>query len=240
MFQMSADNVNTLLLDAIKAYHTGKEIEISIKECSQSNSKIIHEPSTTNKSTQKSIAVSHTQRIEPIDGQVKKILKFIQIFEVKKLLYLGLGLRNIIEPIANKNIDTSIVGGEIGQIAGTNFFWDEEEFPGFEPPHYPDWSQNLSLSYPQEGVPYVDMWIIDALNCSEKSYIEHCLNKDGSDNTFNALPKFLVVFNNLNIAHFPCYNAYLWLESGSIKIGFLDESHYCISVDHFSMTEKEL
>lgn len=230
MFQMSADNVNTLLLDAIKAYYTGKEIEISIKECSQSNSKIIYEPSNLNKALQK----------ETTDNQVKSIPKFIQFFKIKKLLYLGLGLKNIIEPIAKKNINTSIVGGEIGQIAGTNFFWDEEEFPGFEPPHYPDWSHNLPLSFPQEGAPHVDMWILDALDCSEKSYIEHCLNKDGSDNDLNALPKFLVVLNNLDIAHFPCYNAYLWLESGSIKIGFLDESHYCMSVDHVSMTEKEL
>lgn len=43
------------------------------------------------------------------------------------------------------------------------------------------------------------MWIVDALNCSEKSYIEHCLNKDGSDDNFNALPQFLVVLNNLDV-----------------------------------------
>jgi len=205
-FQMSADNINTFLLDAIKAYYTGKNIEISIKECLQGNSKIINESSNLNKSLQK----------EPLDDQVKKILRFIQVFEIKKLLYLGLGLKNIIEPIAKKNINTAIVGGEIGQIAGINFFWDEEEFSGFEPPQYPDWSQNLPLSFPQEGVPCVDMWIIDALNCS---YIESCLNKNGSDDK-NSLPKFLVVLNNLDIAHFACYNAYLWLESGSIKIGF--------------------
>lgn len=239
-FQMNAENVNAFLSDAIKAYFTGKEIEISIKECSHRTSKIIYEPSPINKSTQQFISLLNVQRIAPIDDQVKKILKFIHIFEVKKLLYLGLGLRNIIEPIANKNIDTSVVGGEISQIAGENFFWDEEEFPGFKPPEYPNWSQDLPLSFPQEEVPHATMWIVDALNCLEKSYIEHCLNKDGSDDDFNALPQFLVVMNNLDIAHFSCYNAYFWLELGSIKIGFLDKSHYCISVDHCAMIEKEL
>lgn len=245
-FQMNADNVNTFLLDSIKAYFTGKEIEISIKDCSHNNQKITYEPSpfdktlhsNTEKNTQKCISLSNVQQIEPLADQIKKILRFIQIFEIKKLLYLGLGLRNIIEPIASKNIDTSIVGGKIGQIAGENFFWDEEEFPGFEPPQYPNWSQDLPLSFPQEGVPHVHMWIVDALNCSEKSYIEHCLNKDGSDDNFNALPQFLVVLNNLDIAHFPCYNAYLWLELGSVKIG-LDEKHYYMSVNHFEMLEKE-
>jgi len=48
-FQMNAENVNVLLLDAIKAYFTGKEIEISIKESSHSYSKIKHEPSPLDK-----------------------------------------------------------------------------------------------------------------------------------------------------------------------------------------------
>lgn len=247
IFQMNADSVNALLLDAIKACYTGKEIEISIKESSISNSKIIYEPSlldktsssTATKKSQKNILLLNEQRIESIDDQIKKILRFIRIFEIKKILYLGLGLKDIIEPIAKKNIDTSIVGGKIGQIAGVSFFWDEEEFPDSQPPQYPDWSQNLPLFFPQEGVPHVDMWIVDALNCSEKSYIEHCLNKDGSDDNFNELPKFLIVLNHLDITHFPCYNAYFWLESGSIKIG-LDERHCYMSDDHFKGTKEEL
>lgn len=67
-FQMNADSVNAFLLDAIKAYFTGKEIEISIKECSHNNPKIIHEPSPLNK-TLPSTTVKNTLNSIPLPNE---------------------------------------------------------------------------------------------------------------------------------------------------------------------------